>query len=91
MVNEKIVIRAVTVYSDCVMTNEDLLREIASLPAEAQLQVEKFVEYLRSRKAPTKSKLPLNEEPAFGMWSDRDEMADGTAWVKNIRETHWNR
>lgn len=78
-------------YSVSVMTNEDLLREIASLPAEAKLQVEKFVEYLQHRKAPSKSQLPLDEEPAFGMWSDREEMLDSTAWVKNIRETHWNK
>jgi antitoxin component of RelBE/YafQ-DinJ toxin-antitoxin module len=27
----------------------------------------------------------LTEVPAFGMWADRDDMEDTTAWVKNLR------
>jgi hypothetical protein len=73
------------------MTNEELLREIISLPAEAKLKIEKYIDYLRSRKTPSKSKLPLDEEPAFGMWRDREDMKDSTAWVRNIRETHWSK
>jgi hypothetical protein len=73
------------------MTNEELLQEIASLPAAAKLKVEKYVDYLRSRKTPSKPKLPLDEEPVFGMWSDRDDMLDSTAWVRDIRETHWGK
>jgi len=75
------------------MTNEELLREIASLPAAAKLKVEKYVDYLQRNKAPLRSvsSTDLEKEVFFGMWRDRDEMRDSTAWVRNLRETHWSK
>ena len=31
----------------------------------------------------------LKDEPFFGMWKDREEMADSTSWVRNIRNTDY--
>ena len=31
----------------------------------------------------------IREEPFVGMWSDREEMADSTTWVRNLRQQHW--
>lgn len=75
------------------MTNEELLREINSLPPEAQRQLEDFISLLRERYNET----PLNSDPlpdleaeAFvGMWRDRDEMGDSSAWVRQVRQSHW--
>jgi hypothetical protein len=73
------------------MTNEDLLREIMSLPADAKRKVEKYVDYPRRSKTVPASSIQLEEEEFFGIWRDRDEMRDSTAWVRNIRETHWSK
>jgi hypothetical protein len=76
------------------MTPEEILREISSLPLEAQREVEDFVAYLHQRHGvrqpgaqPPRSE--LRGEPFIGMWRDCDEMRDSTAWVRNVRETEW--
>jgi hypothetical protein len=77
------------------MTNEEILREINSLPVEAQRQIKDFVSFLRERYksaqvkyAPTSD---LETEAFVGMWRDREDMNDSSAWVRNIRETHWSK
>jgi hypothetical protein len=32
---------------------------------------------------------PLREEPFVGMWQDREDLADSSAWVRAIRQQHW--
>ncbi len=76
------------------MTNEELLKEYSSLPAEARLKIEQFIAKIReqytSRSDKPKQKLrPLEEEPFFGMWADREDMADAVEWVRKIRREHW--
>lgn len=72
------------------MTSEEILKEIASLPAGARREIEDFVDRLRARysirKAPDKK---FENEKFFGIWRDREDMADSTAWVRSIREKHW--
>ena len=75
------------------MTKEEMLREINSLPLEAQRQFEDFIFFLRERykssqpnTAPTSD---LETEAFVGMWRDREDMRDSSAWVRNTRETHW--
>ena len=77
------------------MTNEEILREINSLPIEAKQQIEDFVSFLRERYKTSQPKdIPasdLESEAFVGMWRDREDMQDGSAWVRNIRETHWSK
>ena len=78
------------------MTNEEILREIASLPVEAQRQIEEYVAFLRERyKTSLNNKtepLPdLRSEPFIGMWKDREDMRDSAAWVRSVREKHWGK
>ena len=75
------------------MTNEEMLREINSLPPEAQRQLEDFIFFLRERykgaqpkTAPTSD---LETEAFVGMWRDREDMRDSSAWVRNVRQSHW--
>ncbi|MEM7536095.1 MAG: hypothetical protein AAF639_28190 [Chloroflexota bacterium] len=35
------------------------------------------------------TKLDLANEPFVGMWKDREEMKDSTAWVREVRQTQW--
>ena len=73
------------------MTSEEILKEIASLPAEARREIEDFVAFLRARYASRQpSEKGFERENFFGIWSDRDDMADSTAWVRSIREKHWS-
>lgn len=34
---------------------------------------------------------PLREEPFVGMWKDREDMADSTRWVRELRKREWTR
>ncbi|HYE73043.1 MAG TPA: hypothetical protein VEF04_06925 [Blastocatellia bacterium] len=74
------------------MTNEEILKEINSLPPEGQLLVENFLAFLRQRYAQPETSavnLPLQNEKFIGMWQDRDDVTDSTNWVRNIRESEW--
>ena len=77
------------------MTNEEILREINSLPLEAQRQIEDFISFLRERykNSPPNivSTSDLETEAFVGMWRDREDMRDSSTWVRNIRETHWSK
>ena len=76
------------------MTKEEILKEIASLPLEAQRQIEDFIAGLRKRyeALPANQTVALSDlraEPFVSMWRDREDMTDSTAWVRNMREKHW--
>jgi hypothetical protein len=74
------------------MTNEEILREIGSLPPEGKRPVESFLAFLRQRYArpvAPSAMAPLQDENFIGMWRDRVEMADSTTWVRGIRESEW--
>jgi len=78
------------------MTNEEILREINSLPLEAQRQIEDFVAFLRqhykkSQPARTIPAFDLKTEAFVGMWQDREDMQDSTAWVRSVRQSHWGK
>jgi hypothetical protein len=73
------------------MDTAKIAREMASLPPEAQQQIVDFLAFLRARypSAPTAKKgkrSRLTDEPFIGMWRDREEMRDSTAWVRNQRQ-----
>lgn len=77
------------------MTNEDLIKEIASLPDEARRRIENYISYMKGRyenvTKENKPSLKLEDEEFVGMWADRDDMKDSTAWVRKIRREHWGR
>jgi hypothetical protein len=73
------------------MTNDEMLRESASLPAIARREVEDFVAFLSTRYrsatiAPTDT---IGAEEFIGLWRDRDGMSDSSGWVREVREKHW--
>ncbi len=76
------------------MENSAIAREIASLPLDAQRQVIEFVAFLRTRHPtvqPIKKKksLKLTNEPFIGMWRDRKDLKDSSAWVRELRQSEW--
>ncbi len=76
------------------MTNEEILREITSLPPEGQRLVEYFVAFLRQRYAHSQpvaqpAAFSLENESFIGMWRDRDDLRDSSAWVRDVRQSEW--
>jgi hypothetical protein len=75
-----------------IMTKEEILREINSLPLEAQRQIEDFISVLRERyessQPETAPHSDLESEAFVGMWRDREDMGDSSAWVRRVREQH---
>ncbi|MCC5652069.1 DUF2281 domain-containing protein [Nostoc sp. XA013] len=85
------------------MTQQELLNEFLSLPAEAQRQVIDFIAFLRQRYGVVE---PSSQWPDFdlindsfiGMWSvgvarrrHRQDLADSTTWVRGVRENEWSK
>lgn len=78
------------------MENPNIVRDIASLPPEAQKQVIDFIAFLKTRyctrpRATQAKRIKLADEPFIGMWRDRDDMQDSTAWVRHLRRREWER
>ncbi len=78
------------------MRDEEILREINSLPLEAQRQIEDFVAFLHHRyKSSPPAKIEtasdLTTEEFVGMWRDREDMQNSTAWVRNVRQSQWSK
>ncbi|MGX9728129.1 MAG: DUF2281 domain-containing protein [Candidatus Electronema sp. VV] len=71
---------------------DNIAREFAALPPEAKQQVVDFVEFIKKKYAAATKKavnLERAEEPFIGMWRDRDDMRDSSAWVKKTRNSEW--
>ncbi|MBA3769384.1 MAG: hypothetical protein H0X08_02580 [Blastocatellia bacterium] len=79
------------------MTNEELLKEITSMPEEDKRIVERLIAKIRKRLSgtvpqPDNKKTSFRDEPFFGMWADREDMKEGgAAWVRKIRKEQWDR
>jgi hypothetical protein len=76
------------------MEPEKLFRELASLPPEGRRQVAKFISSLRKRYARSSARknakrLPLRDEKFIGMWKDREDLEDSSAWVRSVRKSDW--
>lgn len=72
------------------MKTTDLIRDLDSLPPEAQKEVLDFIAFLKTRypsrrigKKPAPCK--LSDEPFVGMWRGREDMTDSRAWIRDLR------
>jgi hypothetical protein len=75
------------------MTNEEILREFNALPAKARREAEDFIAFLKerySREAVRSANGNLLDEPFVGMWRDRTEFGDSSAWVRDMRHGEWS-
>ena len=81
----------------CGMTEAQAARELANLPQDARRVVLDMIAILGGHRGvdsqpKTKGKQPpLAEEKFIGMWRDREDLADSTAWVRALREREWSR
>ena len=77
------------------MDHESLWDAFRALPPHARQEVADFIVFLRARYNPQSPNIPkdgkLNEEPFIGMWADRSDMTESTAWVRSLRTNEWQR
>ena len=77
------------------MNQEKLLQDVTSLPPFAQQELIDFVAFLKLRYGQSISQIntdnlsSIEDEPFIGMWQDRSDMIDSTAWVRNLRQKEW--
>lgn len=76
------------------MTHEEILREFASLPPEGQRQVVAFIAFLHQRygrlnQGKNSDASDLAKDSFIGMWRDREDLQDSSAWVRQSREREW--
>lgn len=74
----------------------DVWQQFKELPPEAQQQVIDFIVFLRMRYVPSRPRkavrqTELAKESFVGMWSDREDLPDSSAWVRTLREREWVR
>jgi len=77
------------------MTNQEVLGEFLSLPAEAQSQVVSLIAFLKqkytySEPLSQSPNVDLMSDPFVGMWRDRQDLGS-TTWVRNLRESEWSK
>jgi len=62
---------------------QDILKALDTLTNdEFEAVIDRAEEILQGRLA----KVPLREDPAIGMWADREDMKDSAAWVHKLRQ-----
>jgi hypothetical protein len=70
------------------MTHEEILRELASLPPEGLEKAAEFIAGLReyyARQGSGHGKFDFSILGFFGIWRDRADMQDSTAWARTLR------
>jgi hypothetical protein len=77
------------------MAQDNVLNKFNSLPPEGQKQVLDFIAFLQTRygldaKKENKSKNKLADETFIGIWRNREDLKDSSAWVRKIRAAEWS-
>jgi len=78
------------------MNQKTVWQRFSSLPPEAQQQVMDFIAFLQRRYVPSRPRktakpAKLAQEAFIGMWRDRKNLRDSTAWVRKLRKSEWGK
>jgi hypothetical protein len=78
------------------MNQKTVWQGFSNLPPEAQQQVMDFIAFLHTRYGGVRSRkpvtpAPLKQEDFIGMWRQRDDFQDSTAWVRKTRAAEWGK
>ena len=74
------------------MTQElqTLINDVMNLPTEKLPRVAALVEALKQEgKTARVAPVEFSSDPFIGMWRDRKELEDSTAWVRSFRRSEW--
>jgi len=77
------------------MNQTQILHDFDALPAEAQEVVAALVallgrEHRRSKSSRRKSATNMADEKFIGIWKERDDMQDSSAYIRTLRKNEWN-
>jgi len=77
-----------------VMEKDKVLKEFSALPQDAQQQVIDFIAFLHTRYKPDRDERKISQkeivdDPFVGMWKNRTDMNDSSAWVRKVRQAEW--
>lgn len=72
---------------------EAILEKVRVLPIEKQQEILKLAESFAQEveAAQEQPQMDWKNDPFVGMWKDREDMADSTEWVRQVRRREWNR
>ena len=78
------------------MTPDQLVTKYSALTTENQKLVDDLLDGLKCKdldvlNEQTGTKIDFENEPFFGMWADREDMADSTQRVRELRQKQWSR
>lgn len=70
---------------------ETILEKVRILPVKKPQEVLDFAEFLAKKVEVTKNSIQENwrDEPFIGMWRNREEMSDSSAWVRQRSQQEW--
>jgi hypothetical protein len=76
------------------MEMANVWQQFEALSPAAKRQVAEFIAFLSARgkrrsASDAAGGKSLNNEDFVGIWSDRDELADSTEWVRRLRTEEW--
>jgi len=71
-------------------------KQLSSLPLDIQKEVVDFIAFLHEKyntniEPMEKHSEPIDKEPFIGMWQNRDDMNDSSAWVRNMKQNEWRK
>ncbi len=69
---------------------DSLVQIIHSLTEDEQKALlEKLLNSVPNEQDEKSSLTPLEDESFVGMWQDREDLADSSPWVRQLREEEW--
>lgn len=76
---------------------QQITQQARGLPENAQREVLHYIEFIRSRyasgkpivKAGKQPKTRWSDTPLYGLWQDRADMTDPTAYVRHLRRSRF--
>ncbi len=76
---------------------QQITKQARGLPENAQREVLHYIEFIRSRytsvkphsKTIPKHKPRWSDTPLYGLWQDRTDMTDPTAYVRHLRRSRF--
>lgn len=76
------------------MSQKGSWEDITELPPEAQRQVMDFVAFLQMRYSSVRPRktgrlAKLANEAFIGIWRNREDLKESTAWMRDIRQREW--
>ncbi|MEL0589684.1 MAG: hypothetical protein U1V55_17420 [Planktothrix rubescens PR222] len=66
---------------------DSLVQIISSLTPEERQNLEKKLD--SQQPSIQQSFISIKDDPCVGMWKDREDLQDSSAWVRQIRKQEW--